>query len=217
MDVVMKRNFIDGVEQIQNFLMGAEFAELNNGSKKAVSAALQTGGNVVVAFSEYKDKLVNATKKSFTPAINIDIEEPATYESKFVAPEVVKPMDALFDKPIEDLSQTMVIPSEQVNTALTFGLPKTDIVPEQTFEQPEAFVAPVEKLETLEAPETLSAIVNDTDDNVLDFNEEVKEEKGKVKLLKRGKSAAYVDTVILCLIAQLGIFGLLIVVLLIIK
>ncbi|MBR1377463.1 MAG: hypothetical protein IJ565_06615 [Bacilli bacterium] len=43
------------------------------------------------------------------------------------------------------------------------------------------------------------------------------EEKAKQYVLKQGKKAAYVDTVILCLIAQLSIFGLLIIVLLIIK
>ena len=43
------------------------------------------------------------------------------------------------------------------------------------------------------------------------------EEKTNAKVKKLGKKAAYVDTVILCLIAQLSIFGLLIIVLLIIK
>lgn len=43
------------------------------------------------------------------------------------------------------------------------------------------------------------------------------EEKTNAKVKKIGKRAAYVDTVILCLIAQLSIFGLLIIVLLIIK
>ncbi len=43
------------------------------------------------------------------------------------------------------------------------------------------------------------------------------EEKAKQLVLKKGDKAAYIDTVILCLIAQLSIFGLLIIVLLIIK
>ena len=43
------------------------------------------------------------------------------------------------------------------------------------------------------------------------------EQKAKQLVLKKGDKAAYIDTVILCLIAQLSIFGLLIIVLLIIK
>lgn len=60
-----------------------------------------------------------------------------------------------------------------------------------------------------------------TDENDIKEDEVVEEVKKPAKILnfKRGKKnkAAYVDTVILCLIAQLSIFGLLIIVLLIIK
>ena len=60
----------------------------------------------------------------------------------------------------------------------------------------------------IEEPET-----EEYEGEVVSFEEE--QTKSKVKTL--GKRAAYVDTVILCLIAQLSIFGLLIIVLLIIK
>nr|MBP3259425.1 hypothetical protein [Bacilli bacterium] len=60
---------------------------------------------------------------------------------------------------------------------------------------------------------TLEPEVEEYEGEVVSFEEE--RTKSKVKTL--GKRAAYVDTVILCLIAQLSIFGLLIIVLLIIK
>ena len=105
-----------------------------------------------------------------------------------------------------------------------------EVTPEATPEVLEFKAPEVEKEEVKEAADQVMSINYDMENTTMipdisttpiykneeeDLPEVATIENAKVKQL--GKKAAYVDTVILCLIAQLSIFGLLILVLLIMK
>ena len=105
-----------------------------------------------------------------------------------------------------------------------------EAAPEVTPEVLEFKAPEVEKEEVKEAADQVMSINYDIENTTMipdisttpiykneeeDLPEVATIENAKVKQL--GKKAAYVDTVILCLIAQLSIFGLLILVLLIMK
>ena len=105
-----------------------------------------------------------------------------------------------------------------------------EVTPEVTPEVLEFKAPEVEKEEVKEAADQVMSINYDMENTTMipdisttpiykneeeDLPEVATIENAKVKQL--GKKAAYVDTVILCLIAQLSIFGLLILVLLIMK
>ena len=114
-------------------------------------------------------------------------------DEMFATPEVEEKVEEKVE-PIDTVSDnSFIISKDELHTL------NPEVRPEDSFT---AAITPIEEDET-----------DEYEGEVVSFEEE--KSKSKVKTL--GKKAAYVDTVILCLIAQLSIFGLLIIVLLIIK
>ena len=114
-------------------------------------------------------------------------------DEMFAAPQVEEQIEEKVE-PIDTVSDNSFIISKDELPTLN-----PEVRPEDSFT---AAITPIEEDET-----------DEYEGEVVSF--ETEKTKSKVKTL--GKKAAYVDTVILCLIAQLSIFGLLIIVLLIIK
>ena len=114
-------------------------------------------------------------------------------DEMFATPQAEKQIEEKVE-PIDTVSDnSFIISKDELHTL------NPEVRPEDSFT---AAITPIEEDET-----------DEYEGEVVSFEEE--KSKSKVKTL--GKKAAYVDTVILCLIAQLSIFGLLIIVLLIIK
>ena len=144
----------------------------------------------------------------------------------------VKVRDDDFDiEEIDDLGTTkfgmtfvnpadVVAPSQEVkpevdNLESSFIISKDDFdALNEKVEMPTA-VIPSEKVEQVASVE--EPVSETFTSAITPVIEEVEEIEETPKVLTKSKKAAYVDTVILCLIAQLSIFGLLIIVLLIIK
>lgn len=111
---------------------------------------------------------------------------------------------------LANLPKQEVRPMDSFTEALTPIVEevKTPVIDTPTIERTPI----IENVSTPVAPVQTSA-PEQVENEVVSFEEE----KAKVKTLGKLKKAGYIDTVILCLIAQLSIFGLLIIVLLIIK
>ena len=157
--------------------------------RSSVILPLFKAGNVAAA-SEVYNTQINDT---LIPFLN-NIELPKSVEEPIDFVEVSNFEDTKFGmQPISNIDETMYhIPVEEVKESMDNVL-----TPEETF-------------------------TNDTEHTtIIDFGVEEKEEEveeiEQPKVLKKHKKAGYIDTVILCLVAQLGIFGLLIIVLLVIK
>ncbi len=113
-------------------------------------------------------------------------------DEMFATPEVEEKVEEKVETVDNVSDNSFIISKDELSTL------NPEVRPEENL----SLVTPIEEDET-----------DEYEGEVVSFEEE--RTKSKVKTL--GKRAAYVDTVILCLIAQLSIFGLLIIVLLIIK
>lgn len=122
----------------------------------------------------------------------------------------------------EDYSKTMITTTETLFTPSTDEFDKSFVIEGGLVENSQEELK--EKLSNLDFSELEKVSEGELVEQILvqqeKEHEEEKEEvktNEKVKTLTKNNKAAYVDTVILCLVAQLSIFGLLIIVLLIIK
>ena len=172
------------------------------------------------AYEEYKENEVipfNAlkyaeAKKTITLSEPMDFVEESNLEDTMFGKTFLGSADNVFtnntmQNNIENFDQSVIISRDALFNA------QPEIAKEEVKE--ELSNLDMESLDKLSKGETI--------EEVEDVNKEITseemslEEPAKVKTLKPNKKAAYVDTVILCLIAQLSIFGILIIVLLVIK
>lgn len=172
------------------------------------------------AYEEYKENEVipfNAlkyaeAKKTITLSEPMDFVEESNLEDTMFGKTFLGSADNVFtnntmQNNIENFDQSVIISRDALFNA------QPEIAKEKVKE--ELSNLDMESLDKLSKGETI--------EEVEDVNKEITseemslEEPAKVKTLKPNKKAAYVDTVILCLIAQLSIFGILIIVLLVIK
>ncbi len=166
-------------------------------------------------FMSYYNRVVGSANKIVENAVKETIKEDAVEEFEIVDNE-------------DELSNTSFFSNTFLASADTvFGAEETkEVEPiKEDSVSDNSFIISKDEFETLNRreevrpedsfTEALTPVVENevAEGEVISFEEE----KTNAKVKKIGKRAAYVDTVILCLIAQLSIFGLLIIVLLIIK
>ena len=108
---------------------------------------------------------------------------------------------------LSNLPKQEVRPMDSFTEALTPIVDSPSLVNEPVAPVIESVPAPVVETPVIESVPAIE------ENEVISFDEE----KAKVKTFGKLKKAGYIDTVILCLIAQLSIYGILIIVLLIIK
>lgn len=168
------------------------------------------------AYEEYKaaeiipfDKMnYDAAKKIIKNNEPIDFVEEDNLENTMFGRTFLGSADNVFGGNTEqNLEQSFIINGPFVEKQVTEVSQQEDI-------KEQLSNLDMESLEKVSNGASIEEVTNDS----LEKEESLEmEEPAKVKTLKPNKKAAYVDTVILCLIAQLSIFGLLIIVLLVIK
>ena len=185
------------------------FADTANNNIREGKVIIKTNMNDEVNnFNKYAEGFVRSASETFklsedtyTEPVAIEVVDNNTEDevekTGFYSATFLTSADNMFATPAQE---TVVEPVDNVsdNTSVIPTL-NQEVRPEDSFT---AAMAPIEEPNTEEY-----------EGEVVSFEEE----KAKTKVKTIGKRAAYVDTVILCLIAQLSIFGLLIIVLLIIK
>jgi hypothetical protein len=203
MNVITRKNYKNLCGTLENiFREDANYtaiaAEAKNESAKLI--VMKDDG---IDIKEASNMYTSIIKNKLIPYLNT-IELPKEKEEVIDIQEVsdMEKGQTLFGmQPINDVEVSVNSPEEVVDAAdqvmsLNYDLENTTMIPDIA-------TTPIyaNEDESSEALEEVSEI----------------EEKQVEKVKSLGKKAAYVDTVILCLIAQLSIFGLLILVLLIIK
>ena len=186
------------------------YGEIGIGVKETVSAALKEG-DIEKASSNYNDykknNIISFTDEAFDKAEKErSLDEPIDIIDESISDSIE---NTLFMKPIEenDFDNEQ---NKEAELEKSFVLPKIDF---------DVFEKSTEKVEPEAA---LIADVKEKEEVAEAENEVFEEKPSKQKKLsifksKKSNKAAYVDTVILCLVAQLTIFGILILVLLMIK
>ena len=210
----------------------SEYGNIIGRTKKALYESLQSG-DIDKASKDYEkfknDVLVPYTEQAFNEVIKKEedtiIDEPIDFVE-----DNVDIGNTLFMKPINSNVEVVEETKEEVSSVPSKN--DEDLLSEtREFELEGSFILPKEEFDfKIEKPiselkeEYKDLPMFTPDDQLDDEIEETKEitkPKTKKKSIsfkkKKERNAAYVDTVILCLIAQLSIFGLLIIVLLIIK
>lgn len=170
--------------------------------------------NIIYAFADRAADNINLIKP-------FDIEEVVgdaptlfqtglTEEVKASADNVLTEEVPITDPIEEELGKSILIPASE------FIAPSEEVRPSKE-ELSNLDITQMD--EVIEGAKDIAEIKEEIQKNeeIQKEEKEVSLTKPKVKTLKKNKKAAYVDTVILCLIAQLSIFGLLIIVLLVIK
>ena len=161
----------------------------------------------------FNDEVIKRAKKNLPEVpVEIDfIDNAQDMEQTKFGMTMIQKADNIFGGPVEQATVEQAPVEEEINDNVTDNTVKIEPITSYVPETPE--YRPVDSF-----TEAITPVVEETQDEEMEgevVSFEAEQEKGKVKTL--GKRAAYVDTVILCLIAQLSIFGLLIIVLLIIK
>lgn len=207
---------LEGAAARSNHLADTATANIKDG-KVVLKTNMETMEDEVNNYSRYRQAFMNSAEttlneatQSFVDANALDDFEIVDNDDEmgktmfgmtmikrademFATPQVEEPLEEKVE-PIDTVSDNSFIISKDELPTLN-----PEVRPEDSFT---AAITPIEEDET-----------DEYEGEVVSFEEA--KTKSKVKTL--GKKAAYVDTVILCLIAQLSIFGLLIIVLLIIK
>lgn len=212
----MGRN-IEGAQLVVRELNQAVNSETGKSLLKASSAAINNYPEYSEGLRKYGDEIVARVATAPAPSLkqdDFDIQEasPEDYTSN----TVLAASENLFNQNItqeDQLDKTFVIGGE-------IGAPTLVQVPKEVVEPNPGLRSQLDNLSLSGLNEVENgASIEDVQKEETKETEQITkvEEKAKQLVLKKGDKAAYIDTVILCLIAQLSIFGLLIIVLLIIK
>ncbi len=204
---------IEGAQLVIKELNQAVNSETGKSLLKASTAAINNYPEYTEGLrrfgDEIKARVATVPSPSLTEAADdFDIQD-GTEED--MSKTILTSSDNLFNQNTEDqFDKTFIIGSE-------FGAPTMVEVPKTLVETPTRSELENLSLSGMDQVSKGAAI-----EEVKEIEKEPEqitkvEEKAKQLVLKKGDKAAYIDTVILCLIAQLSIFGLLIIVLLIIK
>ena len=185
--VVLKTNMED---EVSNYLRYRQ--AFMNSAETTLNEATQTFVDTNAPMDEFE--IVDNEEEMGKTMFGMTMIKRA--DEMFATPEVKEQVEEKVEEKVETVDNvsdnSFIISRDELSTL------NQEVRPEENL----SLVTPIEEDET-----------DEYEGEVVSFEEE--RTKSKVKTL--GKRAAYIDTVILCLIAQLSIFGLLIIVLLIIK
>lgn len=203
---------IEGAQRLISELDQAVKSDTGRSILKASTAAINNYPEYAAGIrrfgDEIKARVATAPAPSIQAADDFDIQDGTVDD---MSNTILTSSDNLFNQNTEDqLDKTFVIGGE-------LGAPTLVEAPKSLVETPDR-----SQLENLSVV-GMDQVANGTSiEEVKEAEKEPEqitkvEENVKKLVLKNDRKAAYIDTVILCLIAQLSIFGLLIIVLLIIK
>ena len=198
MNVITRKNYKNLCETLENiFKQDAKYSaiasEAKNESAKLI--VMKDDGIDISAASKMYTNIINNKLLPYIDTIELPKEKEEVIDIQEVS-DMEKGQTLFGMQPISEVLETPEVKEAADNVmSVNYDLENTTMIPDIA-------TTPIYKNE--DEVETLDEV-------------ETVEDKEVEKVKSLGKKAAYVDTVILCLIAQLSIFGLLILVLLIIK
>lgn len=205
---------IEGAQLVVEELNQAVNSETGKSLLKASSAAINNYPEYSEGLRNFGSEIVARVATAPAPTLKqdeFDIQEASPED--YMSGTFLASSENLFNQNQEEqLDKTFVIGGE-------VGAPTLVQVPKEVVEPNSELRSQLDNL-SFEGLNQVSngAKVEEVQEQEKEQEQVTKvEEKAKQLVLKKGDKAAYIDTVILCLIAQLSIFGLLIIVLLIIK
>ncbi len=190
MTEALKQNYKKGIKIIEGIFTNPEYTQIISDAKKEFMPFVQMGD--VAKASEVHSMQIKSNLIPYLNTIELPKEEVPSFDVLDVSDEEYS--NTMFG--MKPLDETMYhIPVEEVKESMDNVLTKENVEDTNT--------------------DIYNTTIIDFGNKLTDEVEEVEEIEEPKTLTK--KKAGYIDTVILCLVAQLGIFALLIVVLLIIK